>query len=103
MDDGFDILQIILHGRNVQALVRKYIQFQLTWSLVATVTTFLFAFIFGESPFSWNQMIWTAYLFDSVTVFAFATEFPSAALLDQKPSKKSDSIVNSAMWRNIIG
>jgi len=40
---------------------------------------------------------------DTFAALALATEPPSEALLERKPASRFDLIVDSVMWRNIIG
>jgi len=48
-------------------------------------------------------MLWVNLIMDTFAALALATEPPTDALLDRKPALKSDAIVNSVMWRNILG
>ena len=40
---------------------------------------------------------------DTFAALALATEPPAHDVMDRQPSTKADVIVNSIMWRNIIG
>ena len=40
---------------------------------------------------------------DTFAALALATESPNKELLNDRPYKRTDSIMTSSMWRNIIG
>lgn len=48
-------------------------------------------------------MLWVNLVMDTFGALALATEGPSDSILDRPPYKKSASIVNEVMWRNIFG
>lgn len=64
---------------------------------------FIGALLFAEPPLTSTQMLWVNLIMDTFAALALATEPPADDVLDRKPSKKTDVIVNAVMWRNIIG
>lgn len=48
------------------------------------------------------QILWINLIMDTFAALALATEPPSNELLDRQPQSKKDSIIDPAMWRNII-
>ena len=104
MDDNFcSILTAVRFGRNIYDNIRKFLQFQLTVNVVAMFLVFAGACLFGEEPLTAVQLLWVNIIMDTFAALALATEPPAADVLDRQPSKKSDVIVNSVMWRNILG
>lgn len=61
------------------------------------------ALLLSEEPLTPVQMLWVNLIMDTLAALALATEPPSDVLLDRKPARRSDKIVNSVMWRNIFG
>lgn len=59
--------------------------------------------IFSDPPLNSVQMLWVNLIMDTFAALALATEPPSQSLLDRKPEKREDKIVNAVMWRNIFG
>ena len=102
-DDFSDILVAVKYGRNIYDNVRKFLQFQLTVNVVAMFIVFAGACLFSDTPLTSTQMLWVNLIMDTFAALALATEPPTDALLDRQPAKKSDAIVNSVMWRNILG
>lgn len=48
-------------------------------------------------------MLWVNLIMDTCGALALATEPPSEVLLEGKPHKRDDNILNPVMFRNIIG
>jgi magnesium-transporting ATPase (P-type) len=48
-------------------------------------------------------MLWVNLIMDTFAALALATEPPSDAVLDRAPVKTDEYIVNTDMWRNIMG
>jgi P-type Ca2+ transporter type 2B len=104
MDDNFcSIKTAVKFGRNIYDNVRKFLQFQLTVNVVAMFIVFAGACLFSEPPLTSTQMLWVNLIMDTFAALALATEPPNDSILLRKPAHKSDAIVNSIMWRNIIG
>ena len=104
LDDNFcSILVAVQYGRNIYDNVRKFLQFQLTVNVVAMFIVFAGACIFSEPPLTSTQMLWVNLIMDTFAALALATEPPNPAVLDRKPAHRTDAIVNSVMWRNVIG
>lgn len=102
-DDFSDIITAVKYGRNIYDNVRKFLQFQLTVNVVAMFIVFAGACLFSDTPLTSTQMLWVNLIMDTFAALALATEPPSDELLLRHPAKKSDAIVNSVMWRNILG
>lgn len=73
-----------------------------------TVVTSLISTIRTESNIpqavlSAIQLLWVNLIMDTFAALALATDNPSDALLDRKPAKKSDALINPHMWKQIVG
>jgi magnesium-transporting ATPase (P-type) len=64
---------------------------------------FLGGAVITDPPLTSVQMLWVNLIMDTFAALALATEPPHAGLLLKKPHIKHEKIVNSVMWRNIIG
>ncbi len=102
LDDKFSsIVNAIVWGRCVYDNIRKFLQFQLTVSLV-TLLLFLVGLLSGiGSPLNSIMMLWANLIMDSCGALALATEYPSPDLLKRKPYKRSANLVCMPMLRNI--
>ena len=102
MDDSFcSIVTAVKFGRNIYDNVRKFLQFQLTVNFVVMFIVFAGACIFSEPPLTATQMLWVNLIMDTFAVLALATETPSESEIEQ--AVVDLQVVNSIMWRNIIG
>ena len=52
------------------------------------------AIIFNDPPLTAVQMLWVNLIMDTFAALALATEPPSDALLERKPSSRFDMIVD---------
>ena len=103
LDDNFSsIIVALLWGRNILLSIRKFVQFQFTVNIVAVYTVLIGSIFLSESPLTSVQMLWVNLIMDTLGALALATEPPSNALLKEKPSLKTESIITKMMWKNII-
>lgn len=102
-DDFTSILVAVLYGRNIYDNVRKFLQFQLTVNVVAMFIVFSGAAIFAQAPLTAVQMLWVNMIMDTFAALALATEPPAQSLMDREPQSRHEFIVNSVMWRNLLG
>ena len=111
MDDNFASLErALLWGRCVYDAIRKFLQFQLTVNVSAVVivvisslhTTFT-GLKRPESVLTAIQLLWVNLIMDTLAALALATDKPTEALLNRPPSKRTDPIVNSTMFVQIMG
>jgi len=76
----------------------------LTINVIAVLVTFIGAFDSSpRSPLTAVQLLWVNLIMDTLAALALATEPPGDELLLRKPHSRNDKIINSTMWRNIIG
>ena len=103
IDNNFSsIITAIIYGRNIYDNIRKFLQFQLTVNFVACIIVFVCACIGNDTPLTPIQMLWVNLIMDSLGSLALATEPPYEELLQRKPTKRNESIINSKMWKHII-
>ena len=56
-----------------------------------------------DPTFTSVQMLWVNLIMDTCGALALATEIPHISLLEQKPHKRNDDILDMVMYRNICG
>ncbi|CEG77142.1 Putative Calcium-translocating P-type ATPase, PMCA-type [Rhizopus microsporus] len=106
MDDNFSsIVKAISWGRCVNDSVKKFLQFQLTVNVTAVMLTILSAMGSQEqkSILTAVQLLWVNLIMDTFAALALATDPPSADLLKRSPESKSAPLINTSMWKMIIG
>ena len=103
LDNNFSSIVIaIIYGRNIYDNIRKFLQFQLTVNFCACLLVFICACIGNETPLTSIQMLWVNLIMDSLGSLSLATEPPYYELLNRKPTRKNESIINGRMWKHII-
>uniref|UniRef100_A0A1D2A822 Calcium-transporting ATPase n=2 Tax=Auxenochlorella protothecoides TaxID=3075 RepID=A0A1D2A822_AUXPR len=103
LDDNFSsIVKAVLWGRNVFANIRKFLQFQLTISLVALIVTFIAAVSTGTLALNVLQLLWVNLIMNSFAALAFALEKPGPELMDDEPHGRDSSLVSRTMAKNIL-
>ena len=102
LDNNFSSIVIaIIYGRSIYENIRKFLQFQLTVNFCACILVFICSCIGNETPLNSIQMLWVNLIMDSLGSLALATEPPYDSLLQKRPTRKDESIINGIMWKNI--
>lgn len=103
MDDNFaSIVKACMWGRNVYDNIRKFLQFQITVSLVALFTAFIGSVVLQDSPLQAIQLLWVNLIIDSLAALALATEPPTLELLNRPPQGRDEYIISRKMLKQII-
>ena len=90
LDDNFSsIVKAVLWGRNIYDSIRKFLQFQLTFNVVAVTITLIGAAIINQDVLKPIQMLWINLIMDTFASLALATEEPVPTLLDRKPQSRN--------------
>ncbi|KAL3097286.1 hypothetical protein niasHT_029602 [Heterodera trifolii] len=104
IDNNFtSIVKAVIWGRNVYDSIAKFLQFQLTVSVVAVVVAFVGACAIQDTPLKAVQMLWINLIMDTLASLAFATELPTEDLLKRKPYGRTSPLISCMMLKNIIG
>jgi len=104
IDDNFaSIVTAAKWGRNVYASIQKFLQFQLTVNIAAVVTALVGAVAYQKSPLAAIQLLWVNLLMDSLASLALASEPPTEELLKRPPVNRSQHMITSQMWANMLG
>ena len=103
MDDNFSsIVKSVMWGRSVYDNIRRFLQFQLNVNVVALITVFAGAITGLGTPLQAVQLLWVNLIMDTLGALALATEPPTDDMLLRKPYGRSDNLINSHMWRNLL-
>ena len=102
LDNNFSSIVIaIIYGRSIYENIRKFLQFQITVNFCACILVFICSCIGNETPLNSIQMLWVNLIMDSLGSLALITEPPYDSLLQKRPTRKDESIINGIMWKNI--
>lgn len=95
LDDSISsIAQAILFGRTIFKSIRKFIVFQLSLNICATLVSVIGP-IFGiDNPITVMQMLWINMIMDTLAALAFSYEAPLPSYMEEAPKKKEEDILN---------
>ncbi|MDR1182157.1 MAG: cation transporting ATPase C-terminal domain-containing protein, partial [Bacteroidales bacterium] len=77
--------------------------FQMTINVAACIIVLIGAFLGTESPLTVTQMLWVHLIMDTFAALALASLPPSQKVMEDKPRKTTDFIINKKMWTKILG
>ena len=103
LDSGLkSIVSAVMFGRTIFKSIRKFIFFQLSMNLCATLVSFLGPFIGVDSPVTVVQMLWINMIMDTLGALAFAGEAPEERYLRERPIKRSEGLITRQMLVGIL-
>jgi len=103
LDDSLDaISKTTLYGRTIYKSIQKFIKFQVTVSFGAVLIAFIGPFIGVDLPLSMTQILWVNLIMDTLAALALGGEPSLARYMEEKPKKRTETIVSSEMWSAIV-
>ena len=104
IDNSFaSIGRAIMWGRSLYLNIQRFILFQLTVNVAASLVVLAGAFMGTESPLTVTQMLWVNLIMDTFAAMALASLPPSEAVMKNPPRDRHSFIINKAMAQSIIG
>ncbi len=104
IDNSFSSIgRAVMWGRSLYKNIQRFILFQMTVNVVASLIVLCGAFMGLQSPLTVTQMLWVNLIMDTFAAMALASLPPSQTVMKEKPRSRSAFIINNAMWRQIIG
>ena len=104
VDNSFtSIGRAVMWGRSLYKNIQRFIMFQMTVNVVASLIVLFGAFLGLQSPLTVTQMLWVNLVMDTMAAMAFASLPPSSAVMLDKPRLRTAFIISKPMWRSIIG
>ena len=104
IDNSFaSIARAVLRGRSLYQNIQRFILFQLTINVAACLIVLIGSFIGTQSPLTVTQILWVNLIMDTFAAMALASLPPDHNVMREKPRRREDFIVDSSMWRGIIG
>jgi len=103
LDDSFaSISTAVMWGRSLYQNIQRFILFQLTINVAALTIVFLGSIIGHELPLTVTQMLWVNLIMDTFAAGALASLPPNKKVMNSKPRKNDDFIINKPMRNNIL-
>jgi Ca2+-transporting ATPase len=104
LDNSFSsISRAVLWGRSLYQNIQRFILFQLTINVAACLIVLIGAFLGTESPLTVTQMLWVNLIMDTFAALALASLPPNPKVMNDKPRKTTDHIINKGMAKSILG
>ncbi|MDR3269605.1 MAG: calcium-translocating P-type ATPase, PMCA-type [Tannerella sp.] len=104
LDNSFNsISRAVMWGRSLYQNIQRFILFQMTINVAACLIVLTGAFLGTESPLTVTQMLWVNLIMDTFAALALASLPPNDKVMNDKPRKTTDHIINRAMTKSILG
>lgn len=104
VDNSFSSIgRAVMWGRSLYRNIQRFILFQMTVNVVASLIVLCGAFMGLQSPLTVTQMLWVNLIMDTFAAMALASLPPSKSVMNDKPRSRSAFIINKSMWRSIVG
>lgn len=103
LDDSFStVVKAVAFGRNVYKNLQRFILFQLSVNLSALLFITVCAILNLPTPFNTLQLLWINVIMDGPPALTLGLENASSSIMNRKPVKRADGIVNKNMFIRII-
>ena len=104
LDNSFSsISRAVMWGRSLYQNIQRFILFQLTLNVAACLIVLIGAFLGTESPLTVTQMLWVNLIMDTFAALALASLPPNEKVMNDKPRRTTDHIINRGMAKGILG
>ena len=104
LDNNFDsCVKAILHGRNIYANIKHFLQFQITVNFSILVIIFIGVIFLTESSFNALMLIWVNLVMDVLGAFALGTTAPLPSAIYEPAINNGTDILSKVLWHQIYG
>ena len=104
-DDNYTtIVRAVAEGRVIYSNIRKFISFLLSCNIGEILVIFITSLILGPSfiPLTPIQLLWLNLVTDSLPALALGQEKAERDIMDRKPRKRSEKIINKEMGLQML-
>lgn len=104
LDDSFStVVNAVEWGRSIYHNIQRFIFFQLSVNVAALLTAIAGPlFLKEEYPLTITQILWINLIMDTLAALALASEPKDPAVMEEKPRKPGEPIVNRYIWNRIL-
>lgn len=104
IDNSFSSIgRAVMWGRSLYQNIQRFILFQMTVNVAACFIVLSGAFMGMQSPLTVTQMLWVNLIMDTFAAMALASLPPSQSVMHDKPRSRTAFIINTPMWKSVIG
>ena len=103
VDNSFSSIgRAVMWGRSLYQNIQRFILFQMTVNVVASLIVLVGAFMGMQSPLTVTQMLWVNLIMDTFAAVALASLPPSRRVMERRPRRRSAFIISRSMWTFIL-
>ena len=103
LDDSFkSIANAVMWGRSLYRNLQRFLFFQLVVNVAALLLVLGGSVIGTEMPLTVTQILWVNLIMDTFAALALASLPPSHEVMNEKPRKASDFIINRSIGFGIL-
>ena len=103
LDDSFkSIANAVMWGRSLYRNLQRFLFFQLVVNVAALLLVLGGSVIGTEMPLTVTQILWVNLIMDTFAALALASLPPSHEMMNDKPRKASDFIINKSIGFGIL-
>ena len=103
LDDSFkSIANAVMWGRSLYRNLQRFLFFQLVVNVAALLLVLGGSVIGTEMPLTVTQILWVNLIMDTFAALALASLPPSREVMNDKPRKASDFIINKSIGFGIL-
>ena len=103
LDDSFkSIANAVMWGRSLYRNLQRFLFFQLVVNVTALLLVLGGSIIGTEMPLTMTQILWVNLIMDTFAALALASLPPSHEVMNDKPRKATDFIINKGMAFGIL-
>ncbi len=104
LDNSFaSITRAVKWGRSLFQNIQRFLLYQLTVNVAASLLVICGAFMGTQSPLTVTQMLWVNLIMDTFAAFALSALPPTDRVMHDKPRDRRAFILNRDMIANILG
>lgn len=104
IDNSFSSIgRAVMWGRSLYQNIQRFILFQMTVNVAASLIVLIGSFMGMQSPLTVTQMLWVNLIMDTFAAMALASLPPSRSVMKDMPRSRKAFIINKPMWRSIVG
>ncbi|KAF3945903.1 hypothetical protein CMV_027770, partial [Castanea mollissima] len=89
-------------GRCIYDNARKYLQVELTMNISGMLLISITTMFCRDSPITTIQLVWANFVVTLLGGLGLLTEPPSKELMEKPPLRKTEPLINMAIWRNVV-
>ena len=103
LDNSFSSIgRAVMWGRSLHRNIQRFILFQTTVNVAASLIVLCGAFMSTESPLTVTQMLWVNLIMDTFAAMALSSLPPSPQVMKERPRDRRAFIISRGAWQQIL-